>query len=156
MRATNAAWLELLIAQTILQGFDAQYGRFLEVTSGAQQRFEQADWHAVQQAMKNRIHLYDHHVGLVVEQLRCITNGQSTNAAFLLHVKEHYTRLLPDYPRFEIAESFSTPYTVGYLTTARLLPSGFLSLAPSRNAAFVPFRARWPKTFTPITAGNHC
>lgn len=85
--------LELLIAQTILQGFDAQYGRFLEVTSGAQQRFEQADWHAVQQAMKNRIHLYDHHVGLVVEQLRCITNGQSTDAAFLLRVKEHYTRL---------------------------------------------------------------
>ncbi|EFZ6261437.1 bifunctional isocitrate dehydrogenase kinase/phosphatase [Shigella boydii] len=98
--------LELLIAQTILQGFDAQYGRFLEVTSWAQQRFEQADWHAVQQAMKNRIHLYDHHVGLVVEQLRCITNGQSTDAAFLLRVKEHYTRLLPDYPRFEIAESF--------------------------------------------------
>lgn len=98
--------LELLIAQTILQGFDAQYGRFLEVTSGAQQRFEQADWHAVQQAMKNRIHLYDHHVGLVVEQLRCVTNGQSTDAAFLLRVKEHYTRLLPDYPRFEIAESF--------------------------------------------------
>ncbi|EEC8325240.1 bifunctional isocitrate dehydrogenase kinase/phosphatase [Escherichia coli] len=98
--------LELLIAQTILQGFDAQYGRFLGVTSGAQQRFEQADWHAVQQAMKNRIHLYDHHVGLVVEQLRCITNGQSTDAAFLLRVKEHYTRLLPDYPRFEIAESF--------------------------------------------------
>ncbi|EQB2000688.1 bifunctional isocitrate dehydrogenase kinase/phosphatase [Escherichia coli] len=98
--------LELLIAQTILQGFDAQYDRFLEVTSGAQQRFEQADWHAVQQAMKNRIHLYDHHVGLVVEQLRCITNGQSTDAAFLLRVKEHYTRLLPDYPRFEIAESF--------------------------------------------------
>ena len=57
--------LELLIAQTILQGFDAQYGRFLEVTSGAQQRFEHADWHAVQQAMKQRIHLYDHHVGLV-------------------------------------------------------------------------------------------
>ena len=47
--------LELLIAQTILQGFDAQYGRFLEVTSGAQQRFEHADWHAVQQAMKQRI-----------------------------------------------------------------------------------------------------
>ncbi len=98
--------LELLIAQTILQGFDAQYGRFLEVTSGAQQRFEQADWQAVQQAMKQRIHLYDHHVGLVVEQLRCITDSKSPDAAFLLRVKEHYTRLLPDYPRFEIAESF--------------------------------------------------
>jgi len=146
--------LELLIAQTILQGFDAQYGRFLEVTSGAQQRFEQADWHAVQQAMKNRIHLYDHHVGLVVEQLRCITNGQSTDAAFLLRVKEHYTRLLPDYPRFEIAESFFN--SVYCRTTARLLPSGFLSLAPSQSAVFVPFPARWRKTFTPITVGNLC
>ena len=98
--------LELLVAQTILQGFDAQYGRFLEVTSGAQQRFEQADWHAVQQAMKQRIHLYDHHVGLVVEQLKCITEGKGADAAFLLRVKQHYTALLPDYPRFEIAESF--------------------------------------------------
>ncbi len=98
--------LELLIAQTILQGFDAQYGRFLEVTAGAQQRFELADWHAVQQAMKQRIHLYDHHVGLVVEQLRCITDSQRPDAEFLLRVKAHYTHLLPDYPRFEIAESF--------------------------------------------------
>ena len=32
---------EDLAAQTILQGFDAQYGRFLEITSGAQYRFEQ-------------------------------------------------------------------------------------------------------------------
>ncbi|MGK9175626.1 bifunctional isocitrate dehydrogenase kinase/phosphatase [Yokenella regensburgei] len=98
--------LELLIAQTILQGFDAQYGRFLEVTSGAQQRFEQADWHAVQQAMKQRIHLYDHHVGLVVEQLRCITDNPRPDPDFLLQVKAHYTQLLPDYPRYEIAESF--------------------------------------------------
>ncbi|CCK08726.1 Isocitrate dehydrogenase phosphatase /kinase [Cronobacter sakazakii 696] len=98
--------LELLIAQTILQGFDAQYGRFLEITAGAQHRFEQADWHAVQQAMKSRIHLYDHHVGLVVEQLRCIMEGKATDPDFLLRVKCHYTDLLPDYPRFEIAESF--------------------------------------------------
>lgn len=98
--------LELLIAHTILQGFDAQYGRFLEITAGAQQRFEQADWHAVQQAMKSRIHLYDHHVGLVVEQLRCITGGHNTDDEFLLRVKAQYTQLLPDYPRFEIAESF--------------------------------------------------
>lgn len=98
--------LELLIARTILQGFDAQYGRFLEVTAGAQQRFEQADWHAVQQAMKNRIHLYDHHVGLVVEQLRCITEEKNMDADFMLRVKVRYTDLLPDYPRFEIAESF--------------------------------------------------
>ena len=97
---------ETLIARTILQGFDAQYGRFLEVTAGAQQRFEQADWQAVQQAMKARIHLYDHHVGLVVEQLRCIIGSLAEDRDFLQRVKNIYTDLLPDYPRFEIAESF--------------------------------------------------
>ncbi|KQN49523.1 isocitrate dehydrogenase [Serratia sp. Leaf50] len=97
---------ELLIAQTILQGFDAQYGRFLEVTSGAQRRFEQADWLAVQQAMKQRIHLYDHHVGLVASQLRCITGPHFFDAAFVSRVKACYSELLPDYPRGEIAESF--------------------------------------------------
>ncbi|MEQ2018764.1 bifunctional isocitrate dehydrogenase kinase/phosphatase [Photorhabdus bodei] len=95
-----------LIAQTILQGFDAQYGRFLEVTSGAQQRFEQADWHAVQQAMKKRINLYDHHVGLVVEQLKCIHSAFGYDEEYITKVKVVYTGLLPDYPRFEIAESF--------------------------------------------------
>ncbi len=97
---------ELLIAQTILQGFDAQYGRFLEVTSGAQQRFEQADWLAVQQAMKQRIHLYDHHVGLVVSQLKCITVPYFYDSTFTARVKRCYSELLPDYPRGEIAESF--------------------------------------------------
>jgi isocitrate dehydrogenase kinase/phosphatase len=97
---------ELLIAQTILQGFDAQYGRFLEVTSGAQQRFEQADWLAVQQAMKQRIHLYDHHVGLVVSQLKRITGPYFYDSAFTTRVKRCYSELLPDYPRGEIAESF--------------------------------------------------
>ncbi|WP_350306422.1 bifunctional isocitrate dehydrogenase kinase/phosphatase [Photorhabdus viridis] len=95
-----------LIAQTILQGFDAQYGRFLEVTSGAQQRFEQADWRAVQQAMKKRINLYDHHVGLVVEQLKCIHGAFGYDEEYIAEVKVVYTSLLPDYPRFEIAESF--------------------------------------------------
>ncbi|OON41599.1 bifunctional isocitrate dehydrogenase kinase/phosphatase [Izhakiella australiensis] len=97
---------DLLIAQTILQGFDAQYGRFLEITAGAQQRFEQADWQGIQQAMKARIHLYDHHVGLVTAQLRCIARQHELDQVVMQRVKRIYTDLLPDYPRFEIAESF--------------------------------------------------
>lgn len=98
--------MEKLVAHTILQGFDAQYGRFLEITAGAQHRFEQADWPEIHSAMKRRIHLYDHHVGLVVEQLNCIVGAQCHDADFLVRVKELYTGLLPEYPRFEIAESF--------------------------------------------------
>lgn len=97
---------EQIISQTILQGFDAQYGRFLEITSGAQERFERADWHAIQDAMKQRIQLYDHHVGLVVAQLQFMGLVQSLTPEMLSNIKRLYTALLPHYPRFEIAESF--------------------------------------------------
>ena len=141
--------LELLIAQTILQGFDAQYGRFLEVTSGAQQRFEQADWHAVQQAMKNRIHLYDHHVGLVVEQLRCITDGKSTNADFLLRVKQHYIELLPDYPRFEIAESFFNSVYCRLFDHRSLTPERLFIFSSQPERRFRAIPRPLAKTFRP-------
>ncbi|MDV5354226.1 bifunctional isocitrate dehydrogenase kinase/phosphatase [Enterobacter asburiae] len=142
--------LALLIAQTILQGFDAQYGRFLEVTAGAQQRFEQADWHAVQQAMKQRIHLYDHHVGLVVEQLRCITDSQHPDADFLLEVKAHYTQLLPDYPRFEIAESFFNSVYCRLFDHRSLSPERLFifSSQPERRFRTIPrplAKAFWPE-----------
>ncbi|WKW42182.1 bifunctional isocitrate dehydrogenase kinase/phosphatase [Kosakonia cowanii] len=142
--------LALLIAQTILQGFDAQYGRFLEVTAGAQQRFEQADWHAVQQAMKQRIHLYDHHVGLVVEQLRCITDSQNPNEAFLQEVKAHYTQLLPDYPRFEIAESFFNSVYCRLFDHRSLSPERLFifSSQPERRFRTIPrplAKAFWPE-----------
>ena len=140
----------LLIAQTILQGFDAQYGRFLEVTAGAQQRFEQADWHAVQQAMKQRIHLYDHHVGLVVEQLRCITDSQHPDEAFLQEVKAHYTQLLPDYPRFEIAESFFNSVYCRLFDHRSLSPERLFifSSQPERRFRTIPrplAKAFWPE-----------
>ncbi|MGR4050728.1 bifunctional isocitrate dehydrogenase kinase/phosphatase [Kosakonia cowanii] len=142
--------LALLIAQTILQGFDAQYGRFLEVTAGAQQRFEQADWHAVQQAMKQRIHLYDHHVGLVVEQLRCITDSQHPDAGFLQEVKAHYTQLLPDYPRFEIAESFFNSVYCRLFDHRSLSPERLFifSSQPERRFRTIPrplAKAFWPE-----------
>lgn len=141
--------LELLIAHTILQGFDAQYGRFLEVTAGAQQRFEQADWHAVQQAMKSRINLYDHHVGLVVEQLRCITGGQNTDAAFLLRVKEQYTKLLPDYPRFEIAESFFNSVYCRLFDHRSLTPERLFIFSSQAGKQLRPLPRPLAKTFFP-------
>lgn len=148
------ATLETLIARTILQGFDAQYGRFLEVTAGAQQRFEQADWLAVQQAMKARIHLYDHHVGLVVEQLRCITASQADDRDFLQRVKAIYTDLLPDYPRFEIAESFFNSVYCRLFSHQALTPERLFifSSQPERRFRSIPrplarefsAKAGWP------------
>jgi len=140
---------ELLIAHTILQGFDAQYGRFLEITAGAQQRFEQADWHAVQLAMKSRIHLYDHHVGLVVEQLRCITGSENTDADFLLRVKEQYTSLLPDYPRFEIAESFFNSVYCRLFDHRSLTPERLFIFSSQAAGRFRTIPRPLSKSFSP-------
>lgn len=128
---------ESLIAHTILQGFDAQYGRFLDITAGAQQRFEQADWQAVQQAMKARIHLYDHHVGLVANQLRILNEMADWDDAFWLRVKSHYATLLPGYPRHEIAESFFNSVYCRLLGHSHLLPER-LFILPSQPYAPAP------------------
>jgi isocitrate dehydrogenase kinase/phosphatase len=76
-----------------------------------------------------------------VEQLRCITEGKSTDADFLLRVKEHYTHLLPDYPRFEIAESFFNSVYCRLFDHRSLTPSGFLFSALSRSALSHPATA---------------
>src|SRR5690606_15287245 len=61
-------------------------------------------------------------------------------AAFLLRVKEHYTRLLPAYPRFEIAESvFNSVYCRLFdhrsLTPERLF---IFSSQPERRFRTIP------------------
>ncbi|PSW04233.1 bifunctional isocitrate dehydrogenase kinase/phosphatase [Photobacterium lipolyticum] len=100
------AAMEQLVAHTILQGFDAMYGRFLDVTAGAQERFEHQDWSAVHLALKKRISFYDHHVGLVTSQIQIMLGERYANRSFLMAVKSAYENLLLDYPRYEIAESF--------------------------------------------------
>ncbi|USH02023.1 bifunctional isocitrate dehydrogenase kinase/phosphatase [Grimontia kaedaensis] len=101
-----AVAMEELVAQTILQGSDAMYGRFLDVTAGAQERFEARDWKSVQKALKTRINFYDHHVGLVSQQLKTMLGRKHATRSFLMAVKAEYSRLLDDYPRYDIAESF--------------------------------------------------
>ncbi|GAB6261472.1 bifunctional isocitrate dehydrogenase kinase/phosphatase [Photobacterium sp. R1] len=100
------AAMEQLVAHTILQGFDAMYGRFLDVTAGAQERFEDQAWMSIHQALKQRINFYDHHVELVSRQIQIMLGKQYANREFLTAVKSSYEDLLLDYPRYDIAESF--------------------------------------------------
>nr|WP_086940519.1 bifunctional isocitrate dehydrogenase kinase/phosphatase [Thaumasiovibrio occultus] len=95
-----------LVAHTILQGSDAMFGRFLDVTAGAQRRFEQQDWPAVHTALKKRISFYEQHVGLVTSQIEIMLGRKFANRHFLMSVKQAYAELLHDYPRYDIAESF--------------------------------------------------
>lgn len=60
----------LAIAQLILDGFDDYRERFRQITDGARERFEKAQWQQGQAASAARINLYEEKVGEVTARLR--------------------------------------------------------------------------------------
>src|SRR5262245_47444763 len=69
MQSTDATVVKR-IAQTIVAGFDKHYRVFRATSSAAKQRFESADWHGVQTAVRERIQFYSDRVAEAIEQLR--------------------------------------------------------------------------------------
>ncbi|NJJ58412.1 isocitrate dehydrogenase kinase/phosphatase [Pseudomonas sp. SJZ103] len=60
----------LAIARTILEGFDDYREHFRQITDGARERFEKAQWQQGQAASAARINLYEDKVGEVTTRLR--------------------------------------------------------------------------------------
>jgi isocitrate dehydrogenase kinase/phosphatase len=98
--------MEHQAAHAMLQRFNSFYQCFLEVTRGAQKRFEEADWMSVQLASRERIRLYDHHVTEARAAIKQLTGHLQRSDAFCAAVKAHYSELLKQHDNFEVAESF--------------------------------------------------
>jgi isocitrate dehydrogenase kinase/phosphatase len=65
----------LAIARTILEGFDDYREHFRQITDGARERFERAQWQQGQAASAARINLYEDKVGEVSTRLRANFEG---------------------------------------------------------------------------------
>ncbi len=101
------AWIEAKqLAEAILDGFDRHYRLFREITSGARQRFEQADWGAVQRSARERIDFYDKRVTETTAVLRREFRLRSPEDELWKRVKIEYSRLLPQHHQPELAETF--------------------------------------------------
>lgn len=94
------------VAATILGCFDKHFAFFSEVTAGARDRFERADWQAVQQAGGERIHLYDQRVRETVTRLRATYAIAEPEPALWQRVKSCYGELLQQHLQPELAETF--------------------------------------------------
>ena len=79
--------LEQAVAETILQRFESFYSRFLEITQGSKSRFENSDWLGVQLAGRERIRLYDHHVGATTALIKQMMGATLPSQALLKQVK---------------------------------------------------------------------
>ncbi|MGH1470559.1 MAG: bifunctional isocitrate dehydrogenase kinase/phosphatase [Cellvibrionaceae bacterium] len=94
------------IAKTILNGFEAYFADFQNITLGAKARFEKADWTAVQEANKNRIEVYKRKVDEVRQLVKDVTSKDVHDLAIWEQARIGYTQLIENHSNYEIAETF--------------------------------------------------
>lgn len=94
------------LARTILNGFHAMFADFQNVTLGAKARFEQGDWHAVQQAQADRLEVYKSKVDNLMPMLSTMVNHALDDLELWREVRGHYATLISQHSNYEIAESF--------------------------------------------------
>jgi isocitrate dehydrogenase kinase/phosphatase len=93
-------------ARTILNGFEAYFAEFQNITLAARSWFENADWHGIQQASGRRIDLYKEHTTRVNEFVELIAGDQLHDLEFWREARQAYSALIEGHHNFEIAETF--------------------------------------------------
>lgn len=100
--------LEQEIASCILQGFDTHFRIFQEITAGARQRFESADWSGARDAARQRILFYDKRVNETIAVLNERFGFTHVDESLWQRVKAEYVLLLQNHRQPELAETFYT------------------------------------------------
>ena len=94
------------IAEAILEGFDRHYRLFREISAGAQERFENADWQGGAAANRKRIQMYDLRVKESVEAVIEHFPDAETDDSLWPEIKLAFMSLLYEHHRPELAETF--------------------------------------------------
>lgn len=141
----------LAIARMILEGFDDYREHFRQITDGARERFEKAQWQQGQAASAARINLYEEKVGEVTTRLRA-----HFDAAALLDidrwplVKSAYIRLIDLRLDDELSETWYNSIFCG-LFSHDLISDGCMFIHTTRPSLR---RARAAQTRTYAPVGN--
>ncbi|QDQ27362.1 bifunctional isocitrate dehydrogenase kinase/phosphatase [Chitinimonas arctica] len=96
----------IAIAQALIEGFDRHYTIFRQVSHQAKQRFEAADWHAVQAASKQRIRFYDERVDECVARLHEEFHADWLDDDIWQQAKLLFVGMLVNHKQPELAETF--------------------------------------------------
>lgn len=90
----------------MLAGFDRHFSIFSEITRGARERFENADWEAERTASRERIQFYDVRVKDAIKDLHKLFDLDKFNSALWFEVKRKYIQLIQNHHQPELAETF--------------------------------------------------
>ncbi len=94
------------LAKAILNGFDAFFAEYKNITYGAQGRFERADWQGVQAAMRQRLDLYKQKVAIVAESALAITGKDLQDRELWKLAKAEYAVIIQGHRNFEVTQTF--------------------------------------------------
>lgn len=119
------------VAYQILFGFEKNYRWFCRITSGAKQRFEQAQWQATHSAVKERISIYEQSLADTVSELYALINPRQQNSEFWHAVKVHFAQQLNQHPQYELAETFYNS-VIGRLFKHSKIDENIMFVLPSR------------------------
>ncbi|HTP11874.1 MAG TPA: bifunctional isocitrate dehydrogenase kinase/phosphatase [Anaerolineae bacterium] len=109
-------------ANTIHAAFLAYRAEFNAITRRARVRFEQRDWHGMQDDALERLDLYKKIVDGVVAETQAVLGEAVRQEAIWLRMKACYSRCIAGYGDFEIAETFFNSITRRIFATVGVDP----------------------------------
>ena len=135
------------IARALLEGFDRHYRLFSETSRAAKQRFEQADWHGQQRAMRERIEFYDERVREARNRLLSEFAADGLPTAVWQQIKLLYIGLLVDHRQPELAETFFNSVTTRILHRS-YFHNSFIFVRPAVSTSYIELdEALGPTTY---------
>ncbi|HLX20106.1 MAG TPA: bifunctional isocitrate dehydrogenase kinase/phosphatase [Gaiellaceae bacterium] len=125
------------LAELLVEGFDESYRRFREISAGAKERFEHADWTEVQRAVRERIRLEDEQVDRTVAQVRGEIAAPALDEAVWRRGKLHYIVLLVDHQQPELAETFFNSVSTRVLGRS-YVRNDFMFVRATTSTEYIP------------------
>ncbi|ALS32832.1 isocitrate dehydrogenase kinase/phosphatase [Pseudoalteromonas translucida KMM 520] len=94
------------LARAVFAGFEAMFATFLNITLGAQSRFEQRQYHEVQSAMRERLQVYERQVKSVSEAVKVIAYAELSCPQTWQLAKNIYGDMVKNHENEPIAHTF--------------------------------------------------
>ncbi len=94
------------LAEMIIGGYDTYREQFEQISAGARERFERADWHGMQTATTDRVDLYERSVGQTVADARQLAKEQLFSVTLWKRAKDAYSERIVSSSHGELAETY--------------------------------------------------
>ncbi|NDD14536.1 MAG: bifunctional isocitrate dehydrogenase kinase/phosphatase, partial [Betaproteobacteria bacterium] len=138
------------IAQALIEGFDRHYTLFRAASARAKQRFEQARWHEVQDAVSERIRYYEDRVRECVDRLNGDFAAATLDDAVWQRAKLLFIGKLIDHRQPELAETFFNSVTTKILHHT-YFRNDFIFVRPAISTEFIEsdppaYRCYYPRS----------